>query len=679
MPAFAEAELSVKAILSSLELEHEREVSALWGEIAQLRQETAVLRPSGLSDPSAQQPDASPRYEDDRPQREVSFEVQRCPTAESPVVVRTGAINSGCNLLTPRRAVVVEGGSVQAEPSTLAAYPNPSASSSLPLDAAVDDGLETGIVSDKALTPHSRNTSRRLPTHTSTISYNTCRSRSTKLGGHLVSHVKTIRSRGYPEVAKKLTMALNSVTDLNDPDQSEKRWLSRHAQALEAHGSHLRVTCLRIIANQKFDSFLGFVIILNSFFIGLESLTVPADKRDATVLNPNKETLPYLVAETIFLFIYVFELSLRFFALRMQALASGWVKFDLVLVIIGISGSWIFPLLSLIMSSSSGSEIASVPMVLRVFRLARLARALRLFAQFRTLWMLVHGLISSVSTIINVFLVLFLTIYVFSCISMEMITNSELANNGGEFEDLVQKYWRNLPVSMLTLIQCVSFDSIGGIYAPMIQDDPKLIFFFVPFLLIVSIVLMNLVTAVIVEAFLEHAKQDNELRKKERDQTVRNMMPHLEEVFESLDKDGSGMLTLEELMNAPKREREELASLLDSDSLIELWEMLDTDGDGQVNVQEFCDGILSLTLSNQPVALLRVLRQIAYMREEMELIAAVVAPDRSTRARRMSNVIAGLRSSSNQRPATDSLITHDAPAAPEPRPLSERSIDSEGY
>ncbi|CAK0814700.1 unnamed protein product [Prorocentrum cordatum] len=232
MPAFAEAELSVKAILSSLELEHEREVSALWGEIAQLRQETAVLRPSGLSDPSAQQPDASPRYEDDRPQREVSFEVQRCPTAESPVVVRTGAINSGCNLLTPRRAVVVEGGSVQAEPSTLAAYPNPSASSSLPLDAAVDDGLETGIVSDKALTPHSRNTSRRLPTHTSTISYNTCRSRSTKLGGHLVSHVKTIRSRGYPEVAKKLTMALNSVTDLNDPDQSEKRCCASQIEAV---------------------------------------------------------------------------------------------------------------------------------------------------------------------------------------------------------------------------------------------------------------------------------------------------------------------------------------------------------------------------------------------------------------------------------------------------------------
>jgi len=181
---------------------------------------------------------------------------------------------------------------------------------------------------------------------------------------------------------------------------------------------------------------------------------------------------------------------------------------------------------------------------------------------------------------------------------------------------------------MLTLIQFMSFDSVGQIYRPMIEADPVLLMYFVPFLLIVSIVLMNLVTAIIVEAFLEHAKQDQEMRKKADEQRVKSMLPHLQSMFGEIDEDRDGNVTLDELERAPDALREELSRCLNSESLAELWEILDTDLSGQVSIDEFCDGIMKLHLSSQPLEFTRIMKQISRMRDAQEqVLAAVRRPD----------------------------------------------------
>merc|ERR1712032_1588443 len=177
-----------------------------------------------------------------------------------------------------------------------------------------------------------------------------------------------------------------------------------------------------------------------------------------------------------------------------------------------------------------------------------------------------------------------------------------------------------------------------------------LLIFFVPFLLIVSIVLMNLVTAIIVEAFLEHAKQDQELRKKEHDRHARKLLPHLQDMFEKLDLDSSGLLTLHELMLAPDNVKEELAKCLDSDGLTELWEILDVNGDGQVDINEFCDGIVKLSLSNQPLDLMRIMKQIGFLREDMETLMGKLMPQKSARATRL------LRASEQRRVTEESSL-----------------------
>lgn len=81
--------------------------------------------------------------------------------------------------------------------------------------------------------------------------------------------------------------------------------------------------------------------------------------------------------------------------LSMQVFRDNWVKFDALLVCIGVFDAWIARSL-LHFQDEAG---LSVLMVVRMLRLGRLARTLRLLVKFQVLWMLVRGLFSSAGVV----------------------------------------------------------------------------------------------------------------------------------------------------------------------------------------------------------------------------------------------------------------------------------------
>merc|ERR1719183_1269837 len=192
----------------------------------------------------------------------------------------------------------------------------------------------------------------------------------------------------------------------------------------------------------------------------------------------------------------------------------------------------------------TAARVLGPVMVLRVLRLARLARALRLLAQFKELWMLVRGLLSSAGTMIYTFILIMIILYVFACMGMELITTDMDSREDPEFDGYVELYFPGIWVTMLTLIQFVMVDSIAEIYTPMVSKNPMLGIYFVLILMIVPISLMNLVTAVIVEGSLEQAKEDQEVAKTYKNKLIVKMMPRIEKMFERLDVDGSGDISL---------------------------------------------------------------------------------------------------------------------------------------
>ncbi|CAE6916220.1 Cacna1b [Symbiodinium natans] len=158
---------------------------------------------------------------------------------------------------------------------------------------------------------------------------------------------------------------------------------------------------------------------------------------------------------------------------------------------------------------------------------------------------------------------------------------------GGSFRDIMD--------AILTLLQVFSMDSIGGIYRPLIKQNSICFVYFFLALLILSIALMNLVTAVMVNSSLDQASEDKEAKKAWEDAKRAKQMEKLKEMFLEIDEDGSGELSLDELLSAPEDMQHELQEITGGGDLTELFHLLDYDGGGTIGVEEFCEGVLKAT------------------------------------------------------------------------------------
>jgi Ca2+-binding EF-hand superfamily protein len=172
---------------------------------------------------------------------------------------------------------------------------------------------------------------------------------------------------------------------------------------------------------------------------------------------------------------------------------------------------------------------------------------------------------------------------------------------------------------MMTLVQFVTLDSIGDIYRRMIPYKfwTYCLFFF-SFILVVSISLMNLITAVIVEGSLEQANSDKEVNAAYKTTAMKKLIPQIAELFKEMDADGSGDLDIEEVLNAPPEVQEQLAKVMQTDDLVELFDILDIDGSGSLDVDEFVDGISKLVTSDQPMEQLRMQKNMNIIRNEVK-------------------------------------------------------------
>jgi hypothetical protein len=150
----------------------------------------------------------------------------------------------------------------------------------------------------------------------------------------------------------------------------------------------------RFLSHTAFDTAIGAVIVLNSLVIGLES--------QSEIYG--HDTTTYQRLEHFFLFIYTVELALRFYSYGSACLRNSWVKFDFILVSLGLFSTYVIePFLYYSgLGATSDEDYVGMLLVLRIFRLAKITRTVRLLSQFRALWMLVCGLLSSAGTMIYI-------------------------------------------------------------------------------------------------------------------------------------------------------------------------------------------------------------------------------------------------------------------------------------
>eukprot|EP00931_Biecheleriopsis_adriatica_P082379 TRINITY_DN5580_c0_g1_i5.p1 TRINITY_DN5580_c0_g1~~TRINITY_DN5580_c0_g1_i5.p1 ORF type:complete len:576 (+),score=124.79 TRINITY_DN5580_c0_g1_i5:59-1786(+) len=358
--------------------------------------------------------------------------------------------------------------------------------------------------------------------------------------------------------------------------------------------------CNSLAKSKRFDYLMGFIVFVNGICVGIETQWSLEDEMEGQ--------WPAEV-DLLFVMVYIFELTVNLVARGvLQCFKDPWFIFDAFLVMCGIVSSILLPLINLMLGNLQLGFLDAV-LVIRTLRLLRLVRALRMLKHFRIVWRLVYGLLTSWNTMTSTFALLLLTLYMFACLGVELIAKDTYLQSHAETEWIVQECFGSLPRALLTLMQFVTVDSVAGIYVPLIVHRPILIVYFVLLILFVSIALMNMVTAVLVEGALDQGRADRELEKHDLQEKLKFAMPQLKAVFTDLDKNGDGTVTLEEIDDVPM---DVLPRGLFDDSnfngLHELFELLDVEGTGELGQDEFVEGILDIFSMGMPIETVQILK-----------------------------------------------------------------------
>lgn len=264
----------------------------------------------------------------------------------------------------------------------------------------------------------------------------------------------------------------------------------------------------RLVESPRFTAFITAVILFNAVTLGLE--TWPRAMEVAGGL---------LVAiDRIVLAIFVFEMIAKLLVYRLSFFRSGWNIFDLTIV-----GIALIP--------------AAGPLtVLRALRILRVLRLLSVVPQMRSV---VAALIGAIPGMGSIAAVMSLIFYVGSVLATKLF--------GAAFPD----WFGSIGASAYSLFQIMTLESWSmGIVRPVMEVYPWAWVFFVPFILITTFAVLNLVVAVIVNSMqILHEAEQKEEREAERQivheetatltSEVRAMRQELGEIRQLLEAGGN--------------------------------------------------------------------------------------------------------------------------------------------
>jgi hypothetical protein len=288
-----------------------------------------------------------------------------------------------------------------------------------------------------------------------------------------------------------------------------------------------------------------------------------------------------------------------------------WFCFDVLLVSIAILSQWVSPILVLL---SGGGDVEGLEkaLIVRILRLVRPLRALRVIDGFKDLWKLISGLGQSARTVLNACLLIFATLYVFALLAVELVGKDPTLLEDDTTSELVRHYFDSVLGSLLTLVQFANADSIAGLYDPLIRAQPGLALYFVAVWIVVTILLMNLVTAVVIQNAIECGVEDAEAQTREKRARLEKLVPLLSHAFEEVDTSRDGVLAINEVTQLCNVHRlpKELREIMRKDRMLDIFRCLDSDETGDVSKEEFIRGICHIAMSDIPFETTQILAML---------------------------------------------------------------------
>ena len=244
------------------------------------------------------------------------------------------------------------------------------------------------------------------------------------------------------------------------------------------------------LESARVSNFIIAVIIVNAITLGLETSQAAMDFAGPVIV----------LIDRLCLTIFVVEIILKLIAYGGRFFRNGWNLFDFVIV--GIA----------LVPGSAGLSVLRALRILRVLRVISVAPRLR---------RVVEGFVTALPGMGSVFLLMALIFYIGAVMATKLFAAS--------FPD----WFGNLGLSAYSLFQIMTLESWSmGIVRPVMEIYPYAWLFFVPFIMVTTFAVVNLLVGLIVNSMQDaHAEETNAATDSYRDA----VMQRLEAIEAKLD------------------------------------------------------------------------------------------------------------------------------------------------
>ena len=251
----------------------------------------------------------------------------------------------------------------------------------------------------------------------------------------------------------------------------------------------LRDPVRRLVDHPRFQNAILALIVVNSVALGLET-----SERISAVAGGALG-----IFERMAVAIFVVEILLRLWAHGLRFFRDPWSIFDFVIVAV-----------TLVPASDS----------LVALRALRIFRAFRLVSAIPRMRRVVGTLLHAIPGVASIGVLLMLVFYVFSVVSTKM------------FAATFPEWFGTIGASMYTLFQIMTLESWSmGIVRPVMEVHPWAWAVFVPFIVLSSFTVLNLVIAVIIDS-IQSLNRDEQALPADEYRRLREEMAEIRRLLE---------------------------------------------------------------------------------------------------------------------------------------------------
>ena len=234
-----------------------------------------------------------------------------------------------------------------------------------------------------------------------------------------------------------------------------------------------------ILESAGVRKFITAVILFNAVILGLETSDMAMAKAGLLI--------GFL--DRMYLAIFVLELVLKLLVCRLRFFRDGWNIFDFAIVAV-----------SLVPAAQSLSVLRSLR-ILRILRVVSVAPRLR---------RVVEGFITALPGMASVFLLMGIIFYIGSVISTQLFSTD------------FPQWFGSLAQSAYSLFQIMTLESWSmGIVRPVMEVYPYAWAFFVPFIMVTTFAVVNLLVGLIVNSMQDaHSEEADQKTDTYRDEVL---------------------------------------------------------------------------------------------------------------------------------------------------------------